>query len=390
MTLPDLVHDYSASLSLVGILAIGFGTVRRKLGTRSSADIWLGAMFGLVSMLQMNLPIEPMPGLIIDLRNIPLALCGAFLGWRASLIALLIAVGTRLSIGGVGVWSGMVAMTISVCAGHLWARLTRNAPKRHGVHFVLLALMMSTHLAAAMVLPHNVMVWFLSNAGLPLFGLNLLSISVVAMLIEAEMIRLSTMSRLKAAVNQNPDTGLLTREAFTRELAILRSSVGASAKVGLMNVSVRIDGGLDQLLSQSEKEFCTGVLRHRIKECLGETALVCENGPTSALVAFETGHTLDRQAAETSVRRAICQEPVQLPGGLNTRISIEVVHDVSIKAADNLGGIIEDLMRNKSKLKHSEKRFSGRLALDKSGVDALFAQADTLYSTPNGLRRAAQ
>ncbi|WP_375267454.1 LytS/YhcK type 5TM receptor domain-containing protein, partial [Planktotalea sp.] len=66
------------------------------------AGLLMGLAFGGVAWVQMNMPLEPMEGLILDLRNVPLALCAAFLGWRASLICFLIAAGTRLQIGGIG------------------------------------------------------------------------------------------------------------------------------------------------------------------------------------------------------------------------------------------------------------------------------------------------
>ena len=71
------------------------------------------------------MPLEPMDGLIIDLRNVPLVLCGGFLGRRASLIYFCMTVITRFGLGCIGMLSGILATTIAVCAGGLLVRLAR-------------------------------------------------------------------------------------------------------------------------------------------------------------------------------------------------------------------------------------------------------------------------
>ena len=92
--------DFSSALAMIVVLTIAFGHVSRWVHSRARAQLLLGVAFGGVAWVQMHMPLEPMAGLIIDLRNVPIVLCGAFLGWRAGLICLVIAMATRYDIGG--------------------------------------------------------------------------------------------------------------------------------------------------------------------------------------------------------------------------------------------------------------------------------------------------
>ncbi len=79
----------------------------------------MGMAFGLVATFRMNAPLEMVPGVIVDMRNVPIALAGAFLRWRAALLCLVMAVSMRGYIGGVGMPSGIMAMVIACMVGQI-------------------------------------------------------------------------------------------------------------------------------------------------------------------------------------------------------------------------------------------------------------------------------
>lgn len=105
--------DFAASLAVLALLAESYGVIRRRFVGAFAAPIVLGVLFGLMAVVQMHRPFEPFDGVIIDMRNVPIALAGAFLGWRGLLPCLGIAVATRMGIGGVGMVSGIAAMAMS-------------------------------------------------------------------------------------------------------------------------------------------------------------------------------------------------------------------------------------------------------------------------------------
>ena len=88
------------------------------------AESLLGILFGVVAVMQMNAPFEPIPGLIIDMRNVPMVLAGAFLGARGMLLCMVLAIAARLQIGGIGALAGVASILIAGAAGAFWNAAT--------------------------------------------------------------------------------------------------------------------------------------------------------------------------------------------------------------------------------------------------------------------------
>lgn len=214
-----LFFDVFAAVAVTALLAEGYGIVRRKLSGSAWAPYLLGVVFGLIAMVQMQHPLEPFDGLILDLRNIPIALAGAFLGWRGLLPCLALAMVTRYTHGGVGMESGLLAMTIAGVAGMVWARSRINLGEGGVVSLLLLGVFMSTHLFAVIVLPRDVAIWFLTTAALPMLGLNMVTVPLMAALLQRENIRIRRENHLVASVTHDAASGLLLGPAFLREVS---------------------------------------------------------------------------------------------------------------------------------------------------------------------------
>lgn len=215
----SVVIDVIAAVAITALLADVYGMVRRRYIGSALAPYLLGVMFGLIALVQMFNPLEPFEGLIIDMRNIPVALAGAFLGVRGLLPCLAIAMLTRISLGGMGVESGLLGMTIAGVAGLIWSWKLVNLDARSFTGFILLAFVMSSHLAAAAILPRDIAIWFYTTAALPLFALNLIAVPMLAALLERENYRIRRENRLVASVTHDPVSGLLLAPAFMREMA---------------------------------------------------------------------------------------------------------------------------------------------------------------------------
>lgn len=226
--------DFLGPVALVAMLSSVYGTLRQKLKSEAFTQFLLGALFGLVSVLEMHAPIEPFEGLIIDLRNIPIALAGAFLGVRGLLVCLFLAALTRIGIGGVGTLSGVAAMTIAGFAGFLWAELRRRNQTVHWSEYVALSFMTSTHLVAVVLLPKEIASWFLLNAGGPLILLNTLCIGLVSMLLDREAQAASETLAISAARSHALDRLFLSEQAFLVQMSALRAANGAQYIAGFL------------------------------------------------------------------------------------------------------------------------------------------------------------
>ena len=84
----------------------------------------MGLAFGGVAWEQMNMPLEPMEGLILDPRNVPLALCAGFM----SALAKHESTYRQAAVGGNGRWYGLLQILPATARGYKCA-----APSREGL-----------------------------------------------------------------------------------------------------------------------------------------------------------------------------------------------------------------------------------------------------------------
>ncbi|MBL4626614.1 MAG: hypothetical protein JKY00_00995 [Roseicyclus sp.] len=230
--------DIAAALAVTALLAESYGVMRRKFVGAALAPIVLGVLFGLMALVQMHRPLEPFDGFIIDLRNIPIALSGAFLGWRGLVPCLVIALATGYGIGGVGATSGMWGMVLAGLAGMIWARKTAHLEERNFSVLMLLAIAMSAHLLAGLALPNDIAVWFFTTAAGPILAMNLIAIPLIGALLERENRRILQENHMAAAITRDPATGLLTGPAFVRELMNAYAARSFGTYAGFLSIKL--------------------------------------------------------------------------------------------------------------------------------------------------------
>lgn len=232
-----IVLDVVMALGLTALLAEAYGLVRRKCAGRAFAPSVLGVLFGLMALVQMNIPIEPFDGVIIDFRNIPIALAGAFLGWRGLLPCLALAMGMRVGLGGVGLESGLWAMVIAGVAGLAWARKSVHIDARRFGSFLALGLAMSSHLFAALLLPREIAVWFITTAAAPMLIINMVAVPLLAALLERENRHIRKENRLSASATHDPVSGLLLGPAFLREMTNAYTARALGTFAGFLTIT---------------------------------------------------------------------------------------------------------------------------------------------------------
>jgi hypothetical protein len=132
-------------------------------------------------------PLSPLPGVIVDMRCVPVALAGAFLGKRGLAVCLALTVAVRLSLGGDGAVAGVAAITVAGLAGLAWRLLVPPPGHRTLRHFFCLAALTSVHLSTGALLPPDAAAWFFTAAAPALLALNLAAIPLFAALLDHEM-----------------------------------------------------------------------------------------------------------------------------------------------------------------------------------------------------------
>ncbi|MBF9044483.1 hypothetical protein HKCCE4037_14160 [Rhodobacterales bacterium HKCCE4037] len=208
------VVDFAVSVAMLGLLSEVYGVIRRNFDGMILAPVALGILFGGLAVLQMARPFEAIDGVITDLRNVPIALAGAYLGWRGVLPAVIIAVLARLDQGGIGAHAGVVGIVFAGTAGWIWGQKTAILERRSYLVLVGLALAMSTHLFAGLLLPRDISIWFFTTAAGPILLMNLLMVPLLAAIMERKKKQIAQERRLSRIVAEAPNFTPLEGQAF--------------------------------------------------------------------------------------------------------------------------------------------------------------------------------
>ncbi|MBP1806585.1 diguanylate cyclase [Rubellimicrobium aerolatum] len=217
----DTLKDSTGSIAFMCLLAVGYGVVVRQDLPGAWARTLLGAMFGLAAMVSMLDPSPVAPGVFVDLRNLPIALAGAFLGLRGAAVAMAMAVVLRLGIGGSGMWAGAAGILIAGGIGLAWNRGTRGRGRRSARAVLVLALLTSSHVLSSLLLPWPTALRVI-GATLPvLLPLHVLGVLAAGVLIERERAAHARERRLRLEAHHDALTGLLNRRGFEVALAAL-------------------------------------------------------------------------------------------------------------------------------------------------------------------------
>ncbi|MDD9716901.1 LytS/YhcK type 5TM receptor domain-containing protein [Dinoroseobacter sp. PD6] len=339
-TLTNLI-DLAASLGLIFVLGFAYSRVKRMMRHPRGSEAFLGAIFGLSAITQMLRPFEPMEGLLIDLRNIPIALAGAFLGWRGAAACLAVTVATRLYVGGVGMWAGALGMVLALAAGIYWARKTKGAERRGILALLSLALLMSAHLVAALILPEAARTLFLADAALPIFLVNMIAMPIAASILERERRLVLVEDRLRASVHHDPDNGLATPEVFQRDCAVQACARDDGGFTAALALRLRSPSGLAPWRSARTRKQLLAAIHLRLKSEWPEAELACGYGDSTLLVALPRDALLAPEETLAMARRIVTDAPYD-QGHMRARISADV-QMLTLPHSDSLRPILDRL-----------------------------------------------
>lgn len=124
------LHSLAANLAVVAVFFAGWALALDRLSRyrRRWRALALGLFMALGAVASMNFAIDVAPGVIFDLRSVPITVAALFGGPAAGLIASSAAAGLRLALGGVGASSGVAAICLVTAVGLAGHLLTRGRP----------------------------------------------------------------------------------------------------------------------------------------------------------------------------------------------------------------------------------------------------------------------
>jgi diguanylate cyclase (GGDEF)-like protein/PAS domain S-box-containing protein len=178
-----------------------------RLGARTSSAAF-GLLMGMAAIVVMSLPVKLMPGVMIDLRFVTIALSGLFGGPVAGLITGVMAGAFRIHEGGAGAFAGTIsvlAAMIVTTAGH---QLLRGRPPMRRDILIIAATVAIASRIGLVVLPWHIVEAYMKTAALPSAVLDFGTIVLLGLALYQERRRIEALQSkriYKLVVDALPD-----------------------------------------------------------------------------------------------------------------------------------------------------------------------------------------
>jgi hypothetical protein len=320
----DAAADFGTSLVVLTTLAWWFGAFRSWPFNAAAGSLLMGAAFGVVAILQMHAPIQPVDGMLIDLRVVPIALAGAYLGSIGLLTCLVLAVGTRVALGGVGMESGIASMLIAGLAGFAWSTMTSHLARRDWRHFLLLGGLATLSLAGGFLLPAPWSTWVFQNVAPAITVAYLTVIPLVAYLMERARTDMVSNPAPGAGGDVDTPSGLSTLDAFARQVAAMNSSAPLPRVASVLALRVRHSGMLQAYWGRKAVDQVFSALRVRLGPLVECGGLLGRSRTGKLLIGLSEAETSDVLDLKKTLERAVSGDAVTLPGGQSVRVGVDI------------------------------------------------------------------
>ena len=214
------MHDMATAAGLLIdpiLLAITviyiYGLIGRVSLNANFKNLCMGGAFGLGATFAMLTPIVFADGIIIDMRNLLVGLSGAFFGILGAVVSILLAVITRIYLGGDGALAGVMGIMLAGFAGLFWSQYIRGRLGSISTECTLLGLVISVHLLAVLMLPQDV-VWRILIEVAPILVLfNVTGAILIGVLLAREETLSAENRALVNAATTDPLTRLRNRRS---------------------------------------------------------------------------------------------------------------------------------------------------------------------------------
>ena len=309
---PAVLKDMMGTVALLALLAVAYGSVMRAFVRPALAQAVLGTLFGGAAVLSMLDPIVVAPGVILDLRIVPVILSAAFLGLPGAAATLLVAGAGRLWIGGAGAGVGVIGIILATLAGLAWAGLARRNPRLGGRDLFLLATLSLLHLLAYLLLPWEVAQRVVVTVWPAFIPLEVASILVVATLLERERRLAGEERRLARAATRDPLMDLLNRRGLEAEVARLPEHPRGAA---LLTLDLDHFKRVNDQHGHAAGDAVLRSLAARLRHAAGPGSMVARVGGEEVVVFLPGASRQDAADAAERLCEVVRARPFALPGG---------------------------------------------------------------------------
>ncbi|OYU38140.1 MAG: hypothetical protein CFE33_17755 [Pseudorhodobacter sp. PARRP1] len=302
-------------------LSVMLGPMMKFVRSGRLTRLVLGGACGGFASMEMLQPLVATPGVILDLRTLPVAIAAGFLGRSGGIACLVVAITTRMSIAGVGSYAGVAGLIVVGVASLLWGWRCGVEGKHSFQQLMLLGVVPSLSLPFFLMLPGEIG-WSLLKATLPIyFPLNLAGVLLVGWVIDRERILLLQHKKLEIESRTDHLTGMLNRRGLERELEKILPS-------GVVTELILVD--FDRFKSINDKyghaagDVVLATVARVIRSEAGPQALIARlGGDEFAVIKLADSGNKYADLADRLVTM-VRSTPITLPCGTSISASISI------------------------------------------------------------------
>ena len=210
-------------ISLLGLLAIGFGVVERQAWPRYVRSTVQGAFFGLGAVVAIMSPAHLGDGVMVDARGIIIGFAAAFGGWPAAIVAIAIGTGYRIWLGGMGAMPGAAGIVMAGLLGLSWRYFLRPKKRVKARHLVVLGLVVSCYVLTGIGMGYASLWALLSMIGPYMVSASVIGAVLLGLFVERELRQIDREQQWKMRALTDPLTALPNRRGFERGMQGLRT-----------------------------------------------------------------------------------------------------------------------------------------------------------------------
>ncbi|MBP2295618.1 hybrid sensor histidine kinase/response regulator [Azospirillum rugosum] len=189
MLTTEFLLGLAQNIGLFAVVVMAFLQVRARAASPTSplAQALLGLLFGGAAILGMLDPIRVAPGVLVDGRNVIVALAGPFAGPAGGVVAALAAGGFRWWMGGAGAVAGVASLGGAALIGIAFHAIARRRGEFSSGHLLALAVAVAVASPASFVLlPDDLGRQALRTVLVPLLLGNLLGTLILGTMLRKE------------------------------------------------------------------------------------------------------------------------------------------------------------------------------------------------------------
>lgn len=250
-TLVDLLANFGIIFVLAGLwnLSLEWKLREHKLPRRPTVAVVASAC----AILLMSFPIEVVPGVIFDLRTVPVVLGGLFGGPLVGLAVGAIAAVYRLAIGGMGALPAMAGMALITVLGMTAGHVLKGRIPSTSALLVVAAAAAAANMVGPLLLPADIRWQILEQVTLPAMGIVFVALLFVGKMVANTLERRQIVKDLRVTEERLSEantiladlarvdglTGIANRRAFDEALmSELKRSQRTVAPLSLLMIDV--------------------------------------------------------------------------------------------------------------------------------------------------------